>query len=155
MNNIVSKELNEYQISTDVSLIQTDAVHHFLSKESYWAKNIPLETVSKSIQNSFCVGVYFNEKQVGFARIVSDYATFGYLADVYILSEHRGKGLSKGIMDVIMSLDWVKKLRRFSLATVDAHGLYAQYGFTASKNPDRLMEITQPGIYGDHNNPCQ
>lgn len=155
MNEIVSIDKNGYCISTDPSLIQVEAVHHFLCHESYWAKNIPLETVQKSIQNSFCVGVYFNEQQVGFARIVSDFATFGYLADVYILKAHREKGLSKGIMDVIMSFDWVKKLRRFSLATVDAHGLYAQYGFTAPKNPDRLMEITQPGIYGDINNPCR
>ncbi len=145
----------DYIISSDKTLLQIFDVHSFLSTESYWSKNIPKQTVEKAIENSFCIGVYFDSKQVGFARIISDYATFGYLADVYILQEHRGKGISKAMMKAILALDWVKGLRRFTLATLDAQGLYSQFGFFCPKNPERLMEISKPGIYGDLTNPCK
>lgn len=144
----------DYTISSDKSLLQLEEVHRFLSVEAYWSKNIPRELIRTGIENSFCIGVYHAGKQVGIARIITDYATFGYLADVFIEETHRGKGLSKAMMAAIMELDWVKGLRRFTLATLDAHGLYKQFGFDQPKYPDRLMEITKPKIYGDGNNPC-
>lgn len=146
---------NGYTISSDKGLLKLDEIHHFLSLEAYWSKNISKEIVQNAIENSFCIGIYYSGEQVGFARIITDYATFGYLADVFILKTHRGKGLSKAMMAVIMNLTWVKMLRRFSLATLDAQGLYRQFGFENPKNPERLMEIVKPSIYGDTNNPCK
>ncbi|WP_144282092.1 GNAT family N-acetyltransferase [Chryseobacterium echinoideorum] len=123
------------------------AIHQFLSTESYWAKGIPLETVSAALKNSFCIGLFEDEKQIGFARLITDYATFGYLADVYILKEYRGNGLSKMMMKYIMELDFVKGLRRTLLATLDAHSLYRQFGFQSPENPERLMEIKNNNLY--------
>ena len=135
-----------YQISTDKSLLNKKVIHEFISN-SYWAKEIPMEILELSIENSICFGVYENDVQVGFARVVTDKATFGYLADVFILESHRGKGLSKMLMDAIMSHPDLQGLRRFMLATRDAHGLYAQYGFTPVALPDRLMEIVKKDLY--------
>ncbi|MBL0103448.1 MAG: GNAT family N-acetyltransferase [Bacteroidetes bacterium] len=135
-----------YQISTDKSLLNKKVIHEFISN-SYWAKEIPMEILELSIENSICFGVYENDVQVGFARVVTDKATFGYLADVFILESHRGKGLSKMLMDSIMSHPDLQGLRRFMLATRDAHGLYAQYGFTPVALPDRLMEIVKKDLY--------
>ena len=137
----------DYIITTDKGSFFPEQIHQWLSTESYWCKNIPFEVVQKSIEHSFCIGVIREAEQVGFARLITDYATFGYLADVYVKEEYQGKGLSKKMMDVLLNLDWVKGLRRISLATLDAHGLYEQYGFTLPKFPDRLMEITRPQIY--------
>lgn len=123
------------------------AIHQFLSTESYWAKGIPLETVSAALKNSFCIGLFEDGKQIGFARLITDYATFGYLADVYILKEYRGNGLSKMMMKYIMELDFVKGLRRTLLATLDAHSLYRQFGFQSPENPGRLMEIKNNNVY--------
>lgn len=145
---------DDYVISSDRALLQNCEIHQFLSCEAYWSKNIPRETVDNAITNSFCIGIYYFGKQVGFCRIVTDYATFGYLADVYVLEAHRGKGLSTAMMSAIMELDWVNGLRRFTLATVGAQGLYSQFGFGHSKHPERLMEIVKPGLYGDASNPC-
>src|SRR5687768_12981270 len=119
---------HEYVFSTDKSKLDTGYVHDFLSRQSYWAEGIPLSLVEQSIQNSFCFGVYHNHRQVGFARVVTDYATFGYLADVFIDPAYRGKGLSKKLMTFIFSRNELKKLRRIVLATRDAHGLYEQHG---------------------------
>ena len=135
-----------YQISTDKSLLNKKVIHEFISN-SYWAKEIPMEILELSIENSICFGVYENDVQVGFARVVTDKATFGYLADVFILESHRGKGLSKMLMDAIISHPDLQGLRRFMLATRDAHGLYAQYGFTPVALPDRLMEIVKKDLY--------
>jgi len=126
-----------------------NAVHQFLSKESYWAKGIPMETVSIALKNSFCIGLFKGEKQIGFARLVTDYATFGYLADVYVLSEYRGKGLSKMMIKHLLELDFVQGLRRTLLATLDAHSLYRQFGFQSPENPERLMEIKRNNLYKD------
>jgi GNAT superfamily N-acetyltransferase len=112
-----------------------------LSKESYWAKNIPIELVKTSIEGSFCFGVYHQGKQIGFARVITDYATFGYLADVFIDKNYRGKGLSKELMKFIMEQEVIKKLRRFMLATLDAHSLYAQFGFESQEGNKRFMSI--------------
>ena len=137
------------EIKTGFENMDINAVHQFLSKESYWAKGIPLETVETALQNSFCVGLFEDEKQIGFARLVTDYATFGYLADVYILKEYRGKGLSKMMIKHLLELDFVQGLRRTLLATLDAHSLYRQFGFESPENPERLMEIKRNNLYKD------
>lgn len=100
-----------------------------------------------AIENSFCIGIYRNTEQIGFGRIVTDYATYGYLADVFVLEPFRGKGIAKEFMKYVMALGFVKQYRRFSLGTRDAHGLYAQFGFSELKAPERMMEIHQPDIY--------
>jgi GNAT superfamily N-acetyltransferase len=138
---ISEKKINNYIISTDREKLDVNYIHFFLSQESYWAKNIPIDIVKISIEGSLCFGVYENNKQVGFARVITDYATFGYLADVFIDKDYRGRGLSKELMAFIMEQDVVKKLRRFMLATLDAHSLYAQFGFEKLEGDKRLMGI--------------
>src|SRR6185369_16005467 len=113
-------QVDGFMISDDKTKLQPDVIHHFL-RNSYWAKDIPLEVVKRSIENSVCFGVYSGNKQVGFARVVSDLATFAYLADVFILEEYRGKGLSKRLMEYIMEYPQLQGLRRWMLATRDAH----------------------------------
>lgn len=135
------KHIGKFLYSTDKSKLNLDYIHHFLSKESYWAKNIPMDIVKTSIEGSLCFGVYENNKQIGFARVITDYATFGYLADVFIDKDYRGRGLSKELMAFIMEQDVVKKLRRFMLATLDAHSLYAQFGFESQEGNKRLMGV--------------
>ncbi|MGB4776062.1 MAG: GNAT family N-acetyltransferase, partial [Daejeonella sp.] len=122
-------------ISTDKSKLDISIIHNFLSTESYWAKNIPLEIVEKSIQNSLCFGVYHYSKQIGFARLITDYATFAYLADVFILPDYRRKGLSKLLMEEIKFHPDLQNLRRWLLGTADAHTLYQQFGFTPLARP--------------------
>jgi GNAT superfamily N-acetyltransferase len=143
-----------YTITTDKSQMNVVTIHHWLSTESYWCKNVPFEIVKKSFDNSYCIGVLYDGEQVGFARLITDYATFAYLADVYVIEAHRGKELSKQMMEILMNLDWVKGMRRVMLATLDAHGLYAQFGFTPISNPERLMVIARPTIYGHLENPA-
>lgn len=135
------KHIGKFLYSTDKSKLNLDYIHHFLSKESYWAKNIPMDIVKTSIEGSLCFGVYENNKQIGFARVITDYATFGYLADVFIDKDYRGRGLSKELMTFIMEQDVVKQLRRFMLATLDAHSLYAQFGFESQEGNKRLMGV--------------
>ncbi|MBA3705961.1 MAG: GNAT family N-acetyltransferase [Bacteroidetes bacterium] len=130
----------EYLISTDKSKLDIKAIQNYLST-SYWAKNRLLKTTKLTIKNSLCFGVYYKNEQVGFARVVTDYATFAYLADVFILEDHRGKGLSKWLMEVILNYGEVQNLRRWFLATRDAHTLYEKFGFTAIREPEKLMEI--------------
>jgi len=121
---------DQYLVSTDLSLLNIDVIHNYLSKESYWAKNIPREIVERSISNSLCFGLYEKGKQVGFARLVTDKATFAYLADVFILEEYRGKGLAKWLMEAIQAHPELQALRRWMLGTRDAHSLYEQFGWT-------------------------
>ena len=135
-----------YLVSTDKSKIDVETVHHFLSR-SYWAENIPLDVVRKSIENSLCFGIYHEEKLVGFARAISDFATFAYLADVFILPEERGKGLSKWLLAIILEHPQLQALRRFTLATRDAHSLYAQFGFSLFDKPERWMQKHDPDVY--------
>ncbi|KEQ19240.1 GNAT family N-acetyltransferase [Endozoicomonas numazuensis] len=140
---------DEFRISTDKSLLNIDIIHQFLTN-SYWASGIPRKTVELSIEHSLCFGLYLDEKQIGFARVISDQATFAYLSDVFILPEHRGQGLSKWMMTCIQSvegLQGLQGLRRFMLATADAHGLYEQFGFKGLSLPERLMERLEPDIY--------
>jgi GNAT superfamily N-acetyltransferase len=138
---IDEKKIGEYLYSSDKEKLDVNYIHHYLSEESYWAKNIPREIVQKSIDGSLCFGVYCQDKQIGFARVITDYATFGYLADVFIDKHYRGKGLSKELMKFIMKQDVIKKLRRFMLATLDAHSLYTQFGFESQEVNKRLMGI--------------
>jgi len=129
-----------YLISTDNSKLDIKVIQDYLSN-SYWAKNRTLKTTKISIKNSLCFGVYFKNSQIGFARLITDYATFAYLADVFILEEHRNKGLSKWLMEVILNYGEVQNLRRWFLATRDAHGLYEKFGFTNLKEPEKIMEM--------------
>jgi GNAT superfamily N-acetyltransferase len=141
------RTINEFLFSTDRSKIDLPYVHQFLSTRSYWAEGIHVELVQKSISNALCFGIYKDGKQVGFARVVTDYATFGYLADVFVDEMYRGKGLSKNLMEFIFSLDELKGLRRIMLATRDAHTLYAKYGFELLKAPEKFMELHRPNVY--------
>ena len=130
----------EYLISTDPQRLDLPLIHEFLSKSAYWALGRPMRVIRKSIENSIPFGVYFEDKQIGFARIVTDYATFAWLADVFIIEEFRGRGLSKWLMEVITSHSELQGFRRWMLGTLDAHGLYRQYGFTELHNCARIME---------------
>ncbi|TCC91589.1 N-acetyltransferase [Pedobacter frigiditerrae] len=133
--------------SDDRNLVDVNAVHNYLSTQSYWAKEIPFELVQKSIANSLCFGVYKDGKQAGFARWVTDKATFAYLCDVYIEENFRGLGLSKKLMSLMMFHPDLQGLRTYCLATLDAHGLYAQFGFKPVGSPEKLMEIRIQDIY--------
>ncbi len=135
-----------FAISTDKEKFDIDLIHSFLTR-SYWAEGISKDVIKKSIEGSLCFGVFEHEKQVGFARMITDMATFAYLADVFIIEEYQGRGLSKLLMEVIMSHPDLQGLRRFMLATRDAHGLYKQFGFTPLTNVDRWMQIHNPDIY--------
>lgn len=138
-----------YVIKLGHENVDLKAVHAFIS-ESYWAKGIPVNTLQKAIENSYCFGVFDNQdRQVGFARVVTDFARFAYLADVYILESERGKGLSKWLMQTIVDDPKLQNLRRFMLATEDAHGLYEKFGFKALAHPEMMMEINISGDYSD------
>ena len=131
-----------FYVSTDKSLLDKSLVHDFLCNRSYWAKGRSRETVENSIDHSLCFGVFDTEnKQVGFARVVSDYAVFAWLLDVFILENYRGQGLGKMLMDAIMSHKDLQGLKRWGLGTADAHGLYEQYGFKTLSRPERMMEL--------------
>ena len=146
--------VNTYEISTDPSRLQLDAIHAYLTR-SYWSPGIPKALVARAIANSMCFGLYLaetrspahgdaldqGETQVGFARVVTDKSSFAYLADVYVLEEHRGQGLSKRLVQTIQAHPDLQGLRRFMLATLDAHGLYAQFGFKPLSAPERVMEL--------------
>ena len=136
----------EYVISTDKRLLDLTDMHNILTT-SYWANGIPFETVKKSIEHSLNFGVYKAGKQVGFARVITDYATYAYIGDVYILEDYRGQGLSKWLMQVIADHSELQGLRRWTLLTRDAHELYQKTGFTEPQNPERYMEKADPDIY--------
>lgn len=136
-----------FLVSTDKARLDINYIHQYLSYQSYWAGNIPIETVRKSIANSMCFGVYDGEKQIGFARMVTDRATFAYLADVFIDEKYRGRGLSKWMLEVILAHPDLQGLRRVILSTRDAHTLYSQFGFRPLDFPDRWMNIHNPNVY--------
>jgi N-acetylglutamate synthase-like GNAT family acetyltransferase len=137
----------DIRISTDRNDVDLDVVHGFLSREAYWSKNIPRAIVKKSIENSYCFSAFLQDRQIGFARVVTDVATFAYLADVFVLPEFRGHGISKKLMQSVQSHPELQGLRRWMLMTADAHKLYEAYGFSALAKPDRAMEISRPDIY--------
>ncbi|HMM67245.1 MAG TPA: GNAT family N-acetyltransferase [Dokdonella sp.] len=139
--------MSTLSISTDKALLDVAMIHRYLSAQSSWARDIPLDVVQRSIDHSLCFGCYLDDVQVGFARVISDYATFANLVDVFVLPAHRGRGYSKALMASILAHPMLQGLRRFMLATADAHGLYAQYGFTAPRFPQSLMERYAPGMY--------
>lgn len=135
------------EISTNPSALDLPLIHQFLSQHSAWAKDIPLELVERSIRHSLCFGGYLDGRQIAFARVVSDYATYAYLVDVFVVAEQRGKGYSKQLMQAVMAHPDLQGLRRFMLASSDARGLYAQFGFQAPAKPEILMEINRPNLY--------
>jgi len=136
----------EFTVSTDRELLDLDVIYRFLT-ECYWARGIPRDVVDRSIENSLCFGVYAEGKQVGFARVISDYATYAYIGDVFVLDSFRGSGLGKWLMECIMQHPRLRGLRRWSLVTRDAHGLYAQFGFEPLKKPQNHMELHCPDVY--------
>lgn len=138
-----------YTISDDPQRLDIAVIHDYLSKESYWAQHIPLDTVRRSIDNSLCFGLYDEVKQIGFARVITDKATFAYLADVFVLPEHRGKGLSKRMLAFIHQHPDLQGLRRWMLGTRDAHGLYQQFGWTVlpPEIAARFMQLHTPDVY--------
>lgn len=133
-----------FHISTDKKLLDQPLIYQFLKEQSYWAKSISLEILERSIANSLCFGVYQQQNQVGFARVMTDRATFAYIADVFILPGYRKQGLSKWLVQSILEYPELSGLRRWMLATADAHGLYAQMGFVPIKKPEMFMEIVNP-----------
>lgn len=127
--------------SDNKQLLQLNIIHDYLCNESYWSKGVPFEIVKRASEGSFCFAVYDNGKLIAYARVITDGATFGYLADVFVLEPYRGKGISKNLMKFIMEYPAFKGFRRFMLATKDAHSLYKKFGFTEMKTPERFMEI--------------
>ncbi|MEO8034039.1 MAG: GNAT family N-acetyltransferase [Acidobacteriota bacterium] len=134
-------------ISTDKTTLDVALIHRFLSEESYWAKNIPRPLVERSIENSLCFAAFDSESQVGFARVVTDRATFAYVGDVFVVSSHRGRGVSRLLLEAIRSHPDLQGLRRWHLLTRDAHALYEKFGFSPLGNPARHMEVSVPEIY--------
>ena len=136
-----------FTISTEKERLDRGVIHEFL-RGSYWAKGIPREVVDRSIRNSLCFGLYEADALIGFARVITDNATFGYLADVFVLESHRGRGLGTWFMEAVFSHPDLRNLRRWMLATADAHGLYRKIGFTELSKPERIMEKLLPDPYG-------
>ena len=133
-----------YIISTEPSLLNFEVIYQYLDKDSYWSQGVPVETLRRAIANSLCFGVYKENNQAGFARVVTDYATFAYICDLFILPVYRGIGLSKWLVQSIIHHPDLQGLRRWSLGTADAHGLYSQFGFVPITNPERWMQIFTP-----------
>ncbi len=146
MSAIQEFKKDNFIISTDKDLLDVNAIHTFLANQSYWAQGISRETVQKFIANSLVFGLYSPAGQIGFARIITDKAVFAYLADVFILPEHRGKGLSKWLMECVLAHPDLQGLKKWLLATKDAHGLYTQFGFTPLANPEKMMERRAEGL---------
>lgn len=134
------------QISTDKQKLNVDLIHEYLSKESYWAKDRDIDIVKRSIDNSLCFGIYSESKQIGFARVVTDYAVFAWIMDVFILKNFRGNGFGKNLMSAIMTHAELQNLQRWGLGTDDTHGLYAQFGFKPLRKPQNMMEISNAKI---------
>jgi len=144
---VLEQRSGQYLISTDPARLDLDVIHGFLTN-CYWAKGIPRDVVARSIEHSLCFGIYHgSEGQVGFARVISDFATIAYLGDVFVLESHRGRGLSKWLMECITQHPALQGLRRWILLTRDAHGLYSQFGFTPLKLVAPYMELHRPDVY--------
>jgi N-acetylglutamate synthase-like GNAT family acetyltransferase len=146
---IIEKAFGEFLISTDKSRMDISAIHDFLSKHSGWADNIPFERVKTSIEHSLNFGLFHKSKQIGFARVISDFSTIAYLGDIYVLESYRGQGLSKKLMDVVMSHPNLQGLRRWILLTSTADWLYEKYGFTKLPKPEIYMELFDAGVYNN------
>lgn len=144
----VEQTRGEYVVSSDSARLDAESVHAYLSEDAYWARGIPMATVRRALDGSLCFGLYHRGAQVGLARVVTDRATFAYLCDVYVLPEHRGRGLSKWMMECILAHPDLQEVRRFALVTEDAHGLYEQFGFRVITDPERHMVRRQSVGYG-------
>ena len=139
--------MQSFRITTETAELDLPLIHRFLSEHTYWAQGIPFALVQRSIDHSLCFGGFLGTSQIAFARVISDYTTFANLVDVFVLPEHRGNGYGKELMTAVFAHSQLQGLRRFTLATGDAHELYAQYGFTAPLVPQSLMERYFPDIY--------
>lgn len=137
----------ESRVATARERLDVAAIHQFLSRESEWARDIPPSVVEESLRNSLCFGLFHNDKQAGFARVISDYATIAYLGDVFVLREYRGRGLARWLMECVVSHPCLRNLRRWILVTEDAHGLYRKFGFTELAGPGKFMELHDPDVY--------
>jgi GNAT superfamily N-acetyltransferase len=150
---VIEAFFDKFILSTDSRRLNIAVIHRFLSTKAYWCQGIPLEVIEKAIAHSLCFGVYHQpennapEQQVGFARVITDFATYAYLCDVFILEEFRGRGLGKWLVSNIRDHPQLQGLRRWSLATRDAHGLYAHFGFQPVSNPERWMQIVDTNAY--------
>ena len=140
-------ELPEVIIKTGKENMDVNMIHRFLNEDSYWAKDISFTLVDQSLSHSFCIGAFANAAQVGFGRVITDYYTFGWFADFFVLPDHRGKGISKKMLSHILEQPWSKRLRRKMLNTSDAHGLYRQFQFKDLGNPSYVLEIYNPNIH--------
>jgi GNAT superfamily N-acetyltransferase len=140
-------ERDGFTVSTDPSRLNVERIHRYLCQDSYWAAGLPIEVLNRSIANSICFGVYDGDAQVGFARVITDRATFAYLGDVFVLPSHRGRGLSKFLMECVVSHPDLQGLRRFLLVTRDAHGVYVPFGFTPVADASGFMHLHRPDVY--------
>jgi GNAT superfamily N-acetyltransferase len=143
------RERDGFLVSSDPARLDIDAIHAFLTS-SYWASGIPRVVVERAIAGSICFGLFRGQRQIGFARVITDRATFAYLADVYVLEEHRGRGLATWLIETVIAHPDLQGLRRFVLVTRDAHGLYEKFGFTPLAKPENYMEKHWPDAYGRH-----
>jgi GNAT superfamily N-acetyltransferase len=134
------------EFSTDKERLDVTMIHSFLTNESYWVPGISRSSVEKCIKHSLCFGVYVDGRQIGFARVVTDFVRYAHLLDVFVLPEFRGRGIGKSLMEHILAHPELSTIVRYTLGTQDAHGLYAQYGFTAFANPERQMELLRPPV---------
>ena len=146
---LLEESRGDYSISTDRARMDLDAIHGYL-RRAYWCEGIPRETVQRSMQHSLCFGLFHGEQQVGFARVVTDYATYAYVCDVFVLEAHRGHGLATWLMQCVMSHPDLQGLRRWCLTTRDAHALYEKAGFERTQIPERYMDRVRPDIYKLH-----
>ena len=144
---IIEHTFGEFLITTDKEKLDIVAIHDFLSKYSGWSDNIPIDKVKISIENSLNFGLFHNHKQIGFARVISDFSTIAYLGDIYVLDNYRGQGLSKKLMESVMNHPNLQDLRRWILLTSTAEWLYKKYGFTELPKPEIYMELFNPNIY--------
>ena len=131
----------DYVISTDPSRLDLNWIHYYLTNDAYWARGIPYQTFKKSTENALCFGVYHQERQIGFARVISDFATFAYVGDLFIAQNYRRQGLGKWLLKIILNFPELQDLRRWMLVTADAHGLYEPQGFVPLRHPENVMEI--------------
>lgn len=145
--NIITTTKGDFTISTDKSKLDLTVIHDYLANESYWSKNIPKERIRKSIANALCFGIYYKGNQIGYAKVVSDFSTMAYLGDVFVLEDYRRQGLSKWLMETIMSHPELTGLRRWILLTSDAHELYKKFGWQPIASPEKWMEIHRPDIF--------
>jgi GNAT superfamily N-acetyltransferase len=143
---IIEQVRGEYAVSTDTRRLDLAAVHAYLTA-SYWSPGLPLDVLTRAVAGSLCFGLYHRDAQVGFARVITDRATFAYLCDVYVLDAHRGRGMGRWLMEVVVAHPALQGLRRFVLVTRDAHGLYERFGFRSLARPDGYMEVHRPDVY--------